>query len=138
VDVAETAISTAREKAATRNIEADFEVADALHLHRLDRRFETVVDCGLFHSFDKDERPDYIASLASVTAAGAVLYVLCFSDIGPDPIGPHPVTEAELRTPFTPSTGWSVATIRPERIHARFSAPGVSTVSARLATLERV
>ena len=27
----------------------------------------TVLDCGLFHTFDGDERPGYVASLASVT-----------------------------------------------------------------------
>src|SRR4051794_18079217 len=64
VDAAETALSTARKKAAGRGIEADFVVADALHL-RLDRVFETVVDCGLFHTFDSDERRAYVASLAS-------------------------------------------------------------------------
>src|ERR1700727_1288180 len=35
VDVAETALSIAREKAAGRGIDADFVVADALHLDRL-------------------------------------------------------------------------------------------------------
>ena len=27
-----------------------------------------MLDCGLFHTFDGDERPGYVASLASVTA----------------------------------------------------------------------
>ena len=135
VDVAEAAISTAREKAAARGIEAHFAVVDALHLDRLDRLFDTVMDCGLFHSFDRDERPDYIASLASVTGRGAVLYVLCFSDVGAHPIGPHPVSQHELRTPFTRSTGWSVADVTPERIQTRFSPPWVS---AWLAKIERV
>jgi SAM-dependent methyltransferase len=70
VDVAETALSTARRKAAVRGLAADFVVADALHLDRLDRVFETVLDCGLFHTFDDDERRAYVASLASVTARG--------------------------------------------------------------------
>ena len=63
-------LSIAREKAAGRGIDADFVVADALHLDRLDRVFETVLDCGLFHTFDSDERRDYVASLASVTGRG--------------------------------------------------------------------
>src|SRR4029077_19893419 len=67
VDVAETALSIARQKAADRGLDADFAVADALHLMRLDRVFETVLDSGLFHTFDGDERRDYVASLASVT-----------------------------------------------------------------------
>ena len=70
VDVAETALAIAREKAAARGIEVEFAAADALHLDRLGRRFETVLDCGLFHTFDGDERPGYVASLASVTERG--------------------------------------------------------------------
>jgi hypothetical protein len=38
--------------------------ADAFQLERLGRRFETVLDRGLFHTFDGDERPHYVASLA--------------------------------------------------------------------------
>ncbi len=46
VDVAETALSIAREKAAARGIGAQFAVCDALHLDRLGRQFQTVLDCG--------------------------------------------------------------------------------------------
>ena len=84
VDVAETALALAREKADDREIPAQFATADAFGLERLGRRFETVLDCGLFHTFDRDERPAYVASLAAVTEHGGTLYVLCFSDQGPD------------------------------------------------------
>jgi ubiquinone/menaquinone biosynthesis C-methylase UbiE len=67
VDVAETALAIARAKAADRGIEAEFAAADAFQLERLGRSFQTVLDCGLFHTFDVDERPRYVASLASVT-----------------------------------------------------------------------
>jgi len=133
VDVAETALSIAREKAAGRGIDADFVAADALHLDRLDRVFETVLDCGLFHTLDSDERRDYVASVASVTGRGGRLYVLCFRDAGPD-AGPHPVTQEELRAAFTRDRGWSVASIRPDRIETLFSARGVP---AWLAKVER-
>ena len=52
VDVAETALAIAREKANDRGIEVEFAAADAFHLERLGRMFETVLDCGLFHTFD--------------------------------------------------------------------------------------
>jgi len=55
VDVAETALAIARAKAAERGIAAEFAAADALHLERLGRRFETVLDCGLFHTFGGDD-----------------------------------------------------------------------------------
>jgi SAM-dependent methyltransferase len=135
VDVAETALSIAREKAARRGLDADFVVGDALHLGRLGQVFETVLDCGLFHTFDSDERRDYVAGLASVTSRGGNLYVLCFSDTEPDRSGPHPVSEKELRTAFRGSGGWSVASLSPDQIQTRLAAQGLP---AWLAKIERI
>jgi SAM-dependent methyltransferase len=135
VDVAETALSIAREQAAGRGIDAEFVVADALHLHRLGRVFETVLDCGLLHTFDRDERRDYVASLASVTGRGGHLYVLCFSDVGPDACGPHPISQEELRAAFERSGGWSVASVSPDRLRTRFDPQGAP---AWLAKIERI
>jgi SAM-dependent methyltransferase len=118
-DVAETALAMAREKAGHRGISAEFVAADALQLEGLGRRFETVLDCGLFHTFDGEERPGYVASLASVTERDGTLYVLCFSDGGPG-TGPHPISQQELRAAFSPGTGWHVAAIEPDRVQTRY------------------
>jgi SAM-dependent methyltransferase len=136
IDVAETALAIAREKAATAGsmIEIEFAVADAFQLERLGRSFKTVLDCGLFHTFDGDERPRYAASLASVTEHKGTLYVLCFSDDVPD-TGPHPITQEEMRAAFSPSNGWNVAAIEPDRIQTRFHDNGAP---AWLATIKRI
>ena len=134
VDVAETALAMARAKAADRGLAVEFAAADAFHLERLGRRFDTVLDCGLFHTFDGDERPGYVASLASVTEHGATLYVLCFSDDGPDP-GPHPVSREELTAAFNPGSGWQVAAIEPGRVHTRYRGEGGGP--AWVATIKR-
>jgi len=133
VDVAETALAMARAKADDRGIEIEFAAVDAFHLDRLGRSFGTVVDCGLFHTFDRDERPVYVASLASVTEHDGTLYVLCFSDGGPD-TGPHPVKQEELRAAFDPSKGWQVVAIDPDRIQTRFHDDGAP---AWFATIKR-
>jgi len=133
VDVAETALAMAREKAADRGVEVEFAAADALHLERLGRSFETVLDCGLFHTFDGDERPEYLASLASVTGRDGTLYVLCFSDDGPD-TGPHAITEEELRAAFNTGAGWNVAAIEPDRLQTRFHADGAPAWFATIKT----
>jgi len=133
VDVAETALAIARAKARDRGIEAEFAAADAFRLERLGRTFQTVLDCGLFHTFDRDERPEYVASLASVTERNGTLYVLCFSDVGPD-IGPHPVSQGDLRAAFNPGNGWNVAAIEPDRVQTRYHADGAP---AWLATIKR-
>jgi SAM-dependent methyltransferase len=134
VDVAETALAIARKKAADRGLEVEFAAADAFQLERLGRRFETVLDCGLFHTFDGEERTRYVASLASVTERDGTLYVLCFSDEGLN-TGPHPVSHEELRAAFKPVNGWKVAAIEPDWIQTRFQDGGAP---AWLATIERI
>jgi SAM-dependent methyltransferase len=133
VDIAETALAIAREKANDRGIPIGFATADAFALERLGRTFDTVLDCGLFHTFDGDERPGYVASLASVTEHDGTLYVLCFSDDGPG-TGPHPVTADELRAAFQPGTGWDVAALEPDRIHTIYHDGGAP---AWFATVKR-
>jgi SAM-dependent methyltransferase len=134
VDVAETALAMARKKAVDREIEVEFAAADAFQLERLGRMFETVLDCGLFHTLEGDERAGYVVSLASVTKRDGTLYVLCFSDDGPD-TGPHPVSEEEVRAAFQRSNGWNLATLMRDRIQTRFHVDGAP---AWLATIKRI
>lgn len=134
IDIFRIPLRFAREKARERGIKIEFATADALHLERLDRSFNTVLDCGLFHTFDSDERPLYVASLASATEQDGTLYVLCFSDDAPN-TGPHPVSRDELRAAFHPGQGWKVSGIEPDRIQTRYHENGAP---AWLATIKRL
>ena len=134
IDVAETAVSLARAKAADRGISVEFATADAFGLNRLGRTFQTVLDCGLFHTFDHGERLCYAASLASVTERDGTVHVLCFSDAGSD-IGPHPISQEALRAAFNSANGWNVAAIEPDRVQTRYHDNGAS---AWLATVKRI
>jgi len=134
VDVAETALAIARQKAADRGIKVEFAAADAFDLGRLQRTFDTVLDCGLFHTFEGDERTRYVASLESVTVHKGAVYVLCFSDHG-SVTGPHPIRREELMAVFKPSNGWRIAAIEPERIQTRFDRSGLP---AWFATIKRI
>jgi cyclopropane fatty-acyl-phospholipid synthase-like methyltransferase len=100
VDAVDAAIAAARAKARERGLEAEFLVHDALALGELGRRFRTVLDSGLFHTFDDAERPRYVASLAAATTLGGRMFVLCFSELEPWDGGPRRVTQAELREAF--------------------------------------
>jgi SAM-dependent methyltransferase len=134
-DVAVTALTLAREKAAERGLQVEFVAADAFELQHLQRTFDSVLDCGLFHTFDAGERALYVASLASVTKPGATVHVLCFSDDGPN-TGPHPISRADLETAFNRNDGWNLVSIEPDRVQTRFhddvGAP------AWLATIKRI
>jgi ubiquinone/menaquinone biosynthesis C-methylase UbiE len=119
VDVAETALEMARTKADERGIDAEFVAADALALEQLGRRFTTVLDSGLFHALDRDERREYVTGLAAVTEPGGTVYVLCFSDIGAD-TGPHPVSADDLKSAFDSAGVWEITSIQPDRVLTRF------------------
>lgn len=133
VDVAETAVAMAKEKSARRGVQAEFAVADAFELVSLGRTFDTVLDVGLFHTFEDGERRRYLASLAAVTEPGARLHVLCFREAGADS-GPHPVTEDELRAAFGPGSGWELGALAEDVIETTFAADGIR---AWLATVVR-
>jgi cyclopropane fatty-acyl-phospholipid synthase-like methyltransferase len=130
VDVAPTAIRQAQDKAAGRGIAAAFLVCDALQLHRLGRTFMSVLDCGLFHTFDDDERAAYVESLAAVTTRGSVLHLLCFGDLTPGSRGPRRISQSELRAAFR--AGWNVVSIEADRLETTFDPSGVPAWLARI------
>jgi len=109
IDIAPTAIERAQAKARRRGLPARFEVGDVLALERFDHRFQSVIDCGVFHTFDDMLRPLYVESLAAAVADGGVIHLLCFSDRVPGTMGPRRVSQAELRAAF--ADGWQVERI---------------------------
>lgn len=133
VDVAPNAIGQARQKAAERGSAARFEVADVLDLGQLGLTFDTVVDSGVFHVFDDEDRARYVASLASVMRPGATCYLMCFSDRQPGTMGPRRITQDELTSAFR--DGWDIASITAETFAVSFL--GESEAQAWLATIER-
>jgi SAM-dependent methyltransferase len=134
-DVAVTALSLAREKAAERGLRVEFVAADAFELQHLKRTFDSVLDCGLFHTFDAGERARYVASLASVTEPGATVFVLCFSADGPN-TGPHPISQTDFKTAFNRNAGWNLDSIEPDRVQTRFHDD--DGAPAWLATIKRI
>lgn len=111
VDLSPTAIERARQKATARGLDVTFDDGDILTIPLPDNGFDVVVDSGLFHVFDDDDRRRYVARLHALLRAGGHAYVLCFSDRQPGDWGPRRVTEAEIRTAF--AAGWSLQRIEP-------------------------
>jgi SAM-dependent methyltransferase len=134
IDVAPTAIARARAKAADRGLTARFEVADALDLGSLAVEADTVIDSGVFHVFDDDDRARYVASLAAVLRPGGTCYLMCFSDRQPGDWGPRRVRSDELRSAFR--DGWAVESISPDAFDVN-PIGGTTQALAWLATLRR-
>ncbi|MGH2689135.1 MAG: class I SAM-dependent methyltransferase [Actinomycetota bacterium] len=131
IDFAATAVRAARGKARDRGLEVRFVEGDALDLPALGETFDTVLDCGLFHVFDDDDRAAYVRSLAAVTSAGARCFLLCFSELVPGDAGPRRVRRDEIRAAFT--DGWRVDAIEASTISSALGPP----VPAWLATIKR-
>jgi ubiquinone/menaquinone biosynthesis C-methylase UbiE len=137
LDFVPVAIERARSKAAQRGIDAHFLVGNALELNRLGRQFDTVIDCGLFHTFTDEERPVFVEGLGKVLRSEGLLYILCFSDEEPGTEGPRRITQQEIRDAFHGI--WKVKQIEPTRFESagrpgRMSPGGPK---AWLATIER-
>ena len=114
IDISPTAIRLAEAKAGERQIRARFVVGDAFELGSLGEQFDTVLDCGLFHVFEDDDRRRFVASLRSAMTSGGRYFMLCFSEEEPPGWGPRRVTQQEIREAF--SDGWQVEGIEPAAI----------------------
>jgi SAM-dependent methyltransferase len=139
IDFVPAVIEQAKAKAAQRGIEGHFLVGNALELSRLGRQFDTVIDCGLFHTFADEDRPVFVEGLGEVLRPGGLLYILCFSDEEPGTEGPRRIRQQEIRDAFR--TGWQVQRIEPARFQS-IVIPGRMAVSpggpkAWLATIGR-
>ena len=122
IDAAGVAIRKAKEKSRERRVPVVFLEWDALEISRLGKRFETVIDCGLFHVFSDEERPLYVEGLGSILSPGGILRMLCFSEMEPGNWGPRRVTQREIREAF--DRGWKVDSIREARFETNLGPEG--------------
>ena len=123
IDAAPTAIERATRKAEERSLPARFRVWDALELPALGEQFDTVLDCGLFHIFDDDDRSRFVDSLAATVRSPGRYFMLCFSDREPGDWGPRRVSQAEIRSSF--ADGWRVESIEASTIEITISSDPV-------------
>jgi SAM-dependent methyltransferase len=101
IDFSPHAVEQARASAASKGVDARFEVADAMNLGS-DPGYQTVVDSALFHIFDDADRARYVSSLHAAVRPGGLVHVLALSDAGRG-FGPQ-VSEADIRGAF--GEGW--------------------------------
>jgi cyclopropane fatty-acyl-phospholipid synthase-like methyltransferase len=120
-DVSHKAIEIAKGKADERGLKPTFVVGDALNLARLEKTFDTVLDCGLFHVFTVEERKQLAARVASVLSPNGKYVILTISrDNGPGP-WPHGESADEITEIF--HVGWRLEFIRPARFQTRWAEP---------------
>ena len=130
IDAAAAAIASAEAKARDRGVPARFLVWNALQLASLDGPFDTVLDSGLFHVFDDDDRRMFVDSLRAAIRPGGRYFMLCFSDRQPGNYGPRRVSQDEIRSSF--DEGWRVDSIEPAKFDIRIAPTGALAWLARI------
>src|SRR5215217_1068571 len=94
------------------------------HRCRTRVRLPSVLDSGLFHVFDDEDRATFVAALAAVVSTGGHYYLLCFSDRQPGTLGPRRVRESEIREAFQPPD-WRVEAIEAATMETNMDEIGV-------------
>jgi len=130
IDSAPAAIALAEAKARDRGLTAHFLVHDALQLASLDKQFDTVLDCGLFHVLDDDDRCSFVENLRAVIQLGGRYFMLCFSDRQLGSFGPRRINRNEIRASF--DKGWQVDSIEPAKLDSRMGPDGILAWLARI------
>jgi SAM-dependent methyltransferase len=122
IDSSPLAIGKAKEKAAGRGLKVQFLVLNALDLPRLNRKFDTSTDSGLFHTLSDEDRPLFVDNLAAILSPGGKYFMLCFSDLEPTGYGPRRITKREIQDSFR--DGWSINYIRAAVFESRTRTEG--------------
>ncbi|WP_230464919.1 class I SAM-dependent methyltransferase [Nocardia seriolae] len=114
VDQSEAALETARAKARDRGLTVRFIRHDACRLGELAERFDTVLDCGLFHIFDGSARAACVDSLRAAITPGGRYLMVGFSDPETGTWGPRRLSRTEITEAF--GDGWHVDSIEPTEL----------------------
>ncbi len=117
IDFLHEPISRAQRKAAEQKSSARFLIKDALTLKDWQERFDNIIDCGLFHVFNDEDRQRYVAGLGTVLKPNGRLFLMCFSDQEPGVQGPRRVSNLELQQAF--GAGWKLESVAPVRFEIR-------------------
>jgi SAM-dependent methyltransferase len=118
IDFVEEAIRRARAKAAELGLAVEFLVKDAMTLNDWHRRFASVIDSGLIHIYNGDDRQRYLQGLAHLVQPGGRLFLFTFTEDAPE----RGVSRQELYDTF--ADGWDVESMQLVRgeVSAAFTA----------------
>ena len=109
IDLSEDSIKIALEKANEYYLGGTFIVGDFFDLNRNEKKFDTVIDTGLFHTLNKGDRLWYVLNLMEILRPGGTYYLLCFNDLEPGISGPKRISRMDIYNLF--KEGWEIKSI---------------------------
>ncbi len=128
-----TAVEQARQKTLSLSQDVrsrlEFKVGDATRPAALGIAFGAVVDSGFLHLLDPDETDRFVKDLHAAIRPGGRYYLHEFAIEFPVDNVPRAVTEQEIRSRFSPSTGWKIIEIRAATFLNRVAQPAPAIVA---------
>jgi ubiquinone/menaquinone biosynthesis C-methylase UbiE len=102
LDIVSRAIDKGRQNAKKNKVNVTFRVGNAFRISEYFKQgsFDIVIDSGMFHTLDNDERPLYAKLINEVLVEGGKYFVLCFSDKEPGDRGPKRISKKDLEETF--------------------------------------
>ncbi len=115
VDFSAKAIRIAKQKAREAEVAVTFLTLDALKIGTLDKRFDTVIDFGLFHNLGDADCRRYVRALSEVCVSKGQFLIGCLgAEAGEYPVYPNryppTVSKDDIRASF--SEGWKIEWFR--------------------------
>jgi len=103
IDFSEMAIMKARDYAKRLGIEATFFVRDFFNLPKDEQKYDTIIDCGLYHSLTYNDKGRYAEVIESLLNPGGTLNMFCTNEnFGSGPkIVPKEEIENRFKNSFT-------------------------------------
>ena len=90
IDVSAKAISIAKQKAVEAGVDVTFITLDALNIRTLAKKFDTIIDFGLFHNIEGNNRKHYVRALSDVCVSKGQFLMMCLGDqAGEYDVYPH-------------------------------------------------
>ena len=136
IDLAARAVDLARARAAEAGVAVALVTGDAhdldIHAEALGAPFDTILDVGLFHVLQPDDRRRYATALATVVRPGGAGFLVAWSDRNPFGIGPARITRREIRDAFRAAEGWRVVSVEAAELETRLPGGQVHAWLARL------
>jgi SAM-dependent methyltransferase len=75
--------------------------------------FDTWLDSAVYHCFSLEDAAQYVRSASPHVKKGGRVVLIAFSTKNPNPwTGPRKISEAELRSHFSPEQGWQVDEVK--------------------------
>ena len=119
IDMSPNAITKANTKAKERHLEdkAQFMIYDLFKLPNMNQTFNTIIDCGVFHMFDKERRKLYEKSISHIVEPNGKIFILSFSYKEPLGIGPpQRLREEDFMEAFN-SGSWTIESFMDEEFY---------------------